>query len=104
MNDKKLILFWGGLLGLVVAIFLMNNWIKGQLEESPSPSQQVVRPANIPAAVPSVSPVAEVVADLTVAEDVLAVDLQKNAEPQQDEPEDPNPVYETPLISPILQQ
>ncbi len=105
MNDKRTILIWGGLLGVMITIFLMNNWINGQLEEDPMPSQRVVRPA-VPSerVQPSYPIVAVAVQELATAEDALAANPQESAQPGQNEAEDPNIVYETPLVDPILPQ
>ncbi|HLD70151.1 MAG TPA: hypothetical protein VJA17_05235 [Candidatus Omnitrophota bacterium] len=101
MNDKRTILFWGGLLSAMLAIFLMNNWIKNQMKENPMPSQVVVRPAVPVEKEPSLA--ADVVEELNMAEEALATDPQ-SVQPREKQVEDQDIIYETPLTSPILMQ
>lgn len=104
MNDKRAVFLWGGLFGVLIAVFLMNNWIKDQLEESPMPSQQIVRPAVPSEPVQSSSIPVDEPQELTVPEEAPAAAVPESVQPEEQEVEDPNIVYETPLINPILQQ
>lgn len=104
MNDKRTVFVWGGLFGVLIAVFLMNNWIKDQLEKSPGPSRQIVRPAVPPENVQASSALDEGLQELAPAEVVPDTDPQEIVQTREQDVEDPNIVYETPLINPILQQ
>ena len=82
----------------------MNHWIKGQLEESPMPSQHVVRPAvPLEETAQPFSLVADAVQELGAAADTLAATPQ-NVQPPKDKAEGQDIVYETPLVDPNLPQ
>lgn len=106
MNQKGLMFLWGGLLGMMITIFLVNNWIKSQLDESSLAGQQSPQSA-VAATVKSPAPLAVTVeqGEHNTSATINPPDsAQPDALAHREEVVDEKIVYETPLIDSNLPQ